>query len=137
MQGKSPKKILVVDDDPVMTKLLEKRLKVDGYDVISALSGSDGIAKAIKEKPALIVLDLMIPDINGVDVTKELKKNDGTKTIPIVFISVTLGVENDKGDEKIEIDGEFFRIFAKPLHNRKLLSVIRKEINKFSNQNKS
>ena len=127
---KNPSKILIIDDDPVLIRILEKRLKVDGYEVVGALSGQGGLKRAQEDIPDLILLDLMIPDINGVDVAKQLRSNELTKEIPIICMSVTLGVENDQGDEEIEIDGEFFRVFAKPLHNRKLLSVMRKTINR-------
>lgn len=130
---KSVKKILVIDDDLTMIRLMEKTLLNDGYAVISASSGKLGVKRAIEESPTLILLDAMIPDMNGADVVRELKKEAATRNIPIIFMTAIMGVENDKGNEEINIDGAFFRAFAKPLHNRKLLSVIRKEINKLYN----
>lgn len=134
--SKSFKTVLVVDDDPGVIKLLEKWLHVDGYKIIGALSGKAGIERAHDDPPPdCILLDLMIPDINGADVARALQKDPAVKDIPIIFITVTMGVENDKGDEEIDIDGVKYRIFAKPLHNRKLLSTIRKSINKRANKN--
>jgi len=133
---KKQRKILVVDDDPTILPILEKRLAVDGYAVISALSGESGVKRATEERPDLILCDLMIPDISGVEVTRKLKTQDETKDIPIIFMTAYMGVENDKGDEEIEIDGNMFRAFAKPLHNPKLLSVIRKTLNKIENEKK-
>jgi len=132
---KERRKILVIDDDLTMVKVLEKRLKVDGYDVINSQRGIEGVNMAKTEDPTLIVLDLMIPDISGVEVARRLKSDARLKDIPIVFISVTLGVENDRGDEEIDIDGSMHRIFAKPIHNRKFLSTIRKTINVYENSN--
>jgi CheY-like chemotaxis protein len=126
--------ILVVDDDTSLIKLLEKRLPVDGYRVISAVDGEAALKKAKDELPDLIVLDLMMPQMNGTEVAKKLKGMRGTKDIPLIFITATLGVENDKGDEEIIIDDYSYRIFAKPLHNPKLLSVIRKSINRRENK---
>ena len=57
--------------------------------------------------------------------------------IPVIFITVTLGVEVDKGDETVDIDGCLYRIFAKPLHSRKILSEIRKSINRRIHDNPS
>ena len=132
---KTPKKILVIDDDTILVRILDKSLRADGYEVIGALKGGTGIERAKNEHPDLIVLDLMLPDIGGTEVTRRLKGDPQTKDIPILFITVTMGVENDKGDEHIEIDGKKYRIFAKPLHNRKLLSTIRKLINMRAHKN--
>jgi len=105
----------------------------DGYRVISAVDGSMALRKAKEESPDLILLDLMIPQMNGKQIAISLKDMPETKDIPLIFITATLGVENDKGDEEIDIDGRLCRIFAKPLHNPKLLSVIRKTINRREN----
>lgn len=123
-------KILVIDDDPNTVRLLRKWCENAGKDVVGALNGRAGIELALKENPGLILLDMMLPDIGGTDVARELKKNAATRDIPILFITVTLGVELDKGDETVEVDGILYRIFAKPLHPRKLLSEIRKSINR-------
>ncbi|MBU0467989.1 MAG: response regulator [Candidatus Omnitrophica bacterium] len=133
--AKVVRKILIVDDDPSMVKVLEKWLKMDGYVSIFARTGEDGFTKAKAEKPDLVLMDLMLPDINGVQVIRQIVNDPETKGIPIVCITVTMGVETDKGDEQIDVDGRLFRAFAKPLHQRKLLSVIRKEINIAVNKN--
>jgi len=127
---KEPRKILVIDDDLTMVCLLEKRLRVDGYRVINATNGEMGILKAMEVLPDLIVADLMIPDMSGTEVARKLKAEAQTQDIPIIFITATMGVENDKGNEEIDVDGSLYHIFAKPLHNRKLLSTIRKSINR-------
>ena len=124
------KQILVIDDDPGMIKVLEKWLKVAGKKVIGALSGKSGLKRAGEEKLDLILIDLMLPDMGGIEVAKELKANQTTREIPLIFISAYIGLENDKGDEKIDIDGHLCPVFAKPLHNPKLLSEIRKSINR-------
>ncbi|MDP2654624.1 MAG: response regulator [Candidatus Omnitrophota bacterium] len=130
MSRKKPRRILVVDDDLGMIRLLEKWLNIDGKNVLSASDGTVAVRRAKEEVPDLIVLDLMLPDIGGVTVTQQLKADERTRNIPIIFITSTMGVENDKGDEQIEIDGEKYPIFAKPLHNPKLLSAIRKSLNR-------
>lgn len=127
---KKPKKILIVDDESGMLRLLEKRLQVDGYRVISALSGAAAIKIAKIDFPDLILTDIMIPDMSGQEIAKVLKQDPETQDIPVIFITATLGVEKDKGNERIDIEGQLYRIFAKPIHTRKLLSVIRKTINK-------
>lgn len=124
------KKILVIDDDPNTVRLLQKWCANAGYDVQRALNGMEGLTQARAEAPSLILLDLMLPDIGGVEVSRRLKADPLTQNIPVIFITVTLGVEVDKGDETLEVDGIKYRIFAKPLHVPKLLAEIRKSINR-------
>jgi len=127
------RKILVVDDERGVLVLLKKRLKVDGYDVISASDGHAAFKKAKLDMPNLILSDLMMPRLNGKELARKLRKDLDTKDIPIIFITAVMGVEKDKGNETIDIDGYLYPIFAKPLHNRKLLSTIRKAINRAEN----
>ena len=127
---KAAKKILIVDDDAGMIKLLQKWLKVAGYRTVEALDGYTAIDKTESELPDLILLDVLLPDLNGTDVVKQLKLNPKTKDIPIVFMTICINEEDDKGDQKIGVQGQSFPAFAKPLHNPKLLAVIRKAINK-------
>ncbi len=135
MNMKKKRKVLIIDDDPEIIEKIQKWLFSSHYDVMSALNASVGIERAKKNKPDLILCDLMLPDQGGVDVAKLLRADVETQNIPVVFVTVTMGVELDKGDETIEIDGWLYRIFAKPLHSRKLLSEIRKSINRKIHKN--
>ena len=88
-EGGSPmsKKILVVDDEPNIVKLVESRLKASGYDVATAKDGQDAIAKAKQIKPDLILLDIMMPGMNGQEVLKELKKDASVSAIPVIMLT--------------------------------------------------
>ncbi len=130
MAVKSPKKILVIDDDPVIVRMLEKVLARDGYVVSTALGGREGLEKAKVELPFVIVLDVLMPDMHGGEVARALRADPKTHDIPIVFLTITVNLEVDKGDAQIEIDGESYRAMAKPMHTAKFLSIIRKEVNK-------
>jgi len=132
---KDPKKILIIDDDPVLIRMLEKVLKMDGYDVISALSGKAGLERAKKEEPFTILLDVLMPDINGKELARQLRSEPKTCDIPIVFLTITLDVAKDKGHETIEVDDIKYPAMAKPMHTRKLLSLLRKEVNKRLHKN--
>lgn len=127
---KTPKKILIVDDDIGMIKLLQKWLKVAGYETTEAFDGYSAVDRAQIEKPDLILLDVLLPDLNGTEVVKKLKAIPEVAGIPIVFMTVCINQEDDKGEEKIGVEGKQYQAFAKPLHNPKLLAIIRKEINK-------
>ena len=133
---KTLRKILVVDDDPNVIRLLEKWLQNAGCDVKGALNGKAGLEMALKESPDLILLDLMLPDVGGLEVAKRLRNRLQMQNIPVIFMTVTMGVEIDKGDETMEVDGWRYRVFAKPLHREKLLSEIRKSINRRIHGNK-
>ncbi|MDD5687027.1 MAG: response regulator [Elusimicrobia bacterium] len=80
-------KILVVDDDIITLQLLEFLLTKHGYSVTLCDRGSDGIKKALEIKPNVILLDVMMPEMNGIEVCKNLKANPETKNIPILFLS--------------------------------------------------
>jgi two-component system alkaline phosphatase synthesis response regulator PhoP len=130
---KTPKKILVVDDNPGMLKVLNKWLKVAGYDVIEAWDGAMALEKSRRESPHLILLDILMPGMDGREFVRQLQKDGAIKDIPIIFITVCIDVEKDKGHEEIEINGIRYPGFAKPLHNARLLSLVRKTLNRCYN----
>ena len=81
------KKILVVDDDPGVVKLVSELLKTRGFAVLTAVDGIDCMVMVKKEKPDLIVLDIMMPEINGYDVCHNIKFNKELKEIPILLLT--------------------------------------------------
>ncbi len=80
-------KILLVDDEPDILEFLGYNLKREGYSVFTASNGKDAIALAKKEIPDLIVLDVMMPEMDGMEVCKELRKNSALKNIMITFLT--------------------------------------------------
>lgn len=84
-----PKSILIIDDEPAICEMYKIKLEQRGYHVFTALSGSEGIELAQKEKPNVILLDIIMPKVNGFDVLKSLKENSETKAIP-VFMTTNL-----------------------------------------------
>jgi len=87
-------KILVVDDEEDILELVRYNLSREGYKVICAATGEDGLKLSKSEKPDLIVLDLMLPGVDGLDVTRRLKGDDGTRKIPVVMLTAK-GEESD------------------------------------------
>ena len=81
------KKVLVVDDDPVVIRLVKELLKTQGYLVETAKDGIDAMVVVKKEKPDLIVLDIMMPELNGYDVLRTLKFTDEFKEIPVLLLT--------------------------------------------------
>jgi DNA-binding response OmpR family regulator len=84
----SVKRILVIEDEPELVKALEVRLKAEGYDVISAFDGEEGLGKARSENPDLILLDIMLPKMDGFKVARLLKFDESHKNIPIIMLTV-------------------------------------------------
>lgn len=90
----SSDKILIVDDEPDILELVSFNLKKEGFDVTSLSSGAQVVSEAEKDMPALIVLDLMLPEIQGLDVCRALRSNSKTKNIPIIMLTAK-GEESD------------------------------------------
>ena len=81
------KKILFIEDEPVLQKTFERALRAEGYDMISALDGESGLKLAQTQNPDLILLDIVLPKLNGFDVLKRLKRDPKTKEIPVIILT--------------------------------------------------
>lgn len=88
-------KILVVDDEPDALELVEFNLKAAGYEVVTAADGEEGLKKARTASPALILLDVMLPEIDGMEVCKLLKRDPATAAIPVIMLTAK-GAEIDR-----------------------------------------
>jgi len=116
------KEILIVDDDKVILRTLEKILLSAGYSVIPLSLGREAIRIAKERSPDLIILDIMMPDMDGGDVAFILKNNPETKNIPIVFLSSLVTKREEQSSSKKH--GIYF--IAKPFERDELLRQIRK-----------
>jgi DNA-binding response OmpR family regulator len=85
MQGK--KKILLVEDDTALSSVYESRLELEGFDVATVANGEDALSKAIEFKPDLIVLDAMMPKINGFDVLDILRNTPETTNVRVIMLT--------------------------------------------------
>jgi len=90
----SEKKVLIIEDDNFLRKLVLRKLMSEGYDVSEALDGEQGIKKAQTESPDLILLDLILPGIDGFEVLAQIKNNKDTNSIPVIILS-NLGQKED------------------------------------------
>lgn len=90
------KKILVVDDEPDLLKVTLLRLKKTGYEVFGCANGQEVLDMARQFTPDLIILDVLLPGINGDNVTKILKKDDDLKRIPVILISASTRALDEK-----------------------------------------
>lgn len=81
------KKILAIDDENDALLILKTALTSEGYDVITATNGFDGVALAEEQKPDLVILDLLMPEMDGFEVLAQLKSSDTTGEIPVIVVS--------------------------------------------------
>ena len=82
-----PQKVLVVDDEPALLKLMKFLLQREGYQVVAAKDGSEAIDAALRETPDLILLDIVLPDVNGLEVCRRLRGTADTADTPIWMVS--------------------------------------------------
>jgi DNA-binding response OmpR family regulator len=126
------KRILVIDDLPENVFMLQDRLEHEGYEVLTAYDGSTGIEKAVLELPDLILLDVMMPDITGIEVCKTLVANSKTKNIPIILVTAKSGAE----DTKEGLEAGAFDYIKKPFNRIELLARVNSAL-KLSDAQKS
>ena len=114
-------RILLVDDEPSIVKMVGKRLEIEGFEVVVAVDGQEGLAKARAENPALIVLDLMLPKLNGYEVCTMLKQDPRYQKIPIVLFTA----KTQEKDEKLGMECGANGYVRKPFRAQELLEKIR------------
>lgn len=112
------KKILVIDDEPKIVEICKDYLMASGFDVVSAGDGPDGLARFRKEKPDLVVLDLMLPELDGLDVCREIRKE---KTTPIIMLTARV----EESDKLIGLELGADDYITKPFSPRELVARVR------------
>lgn len=96
----SQKRILICDDDPAILRVLQVNLEVEGYETILAHHGEEALRAAVESRPDLIILDIMMPRLDGYQTVERLKEDDATKDIPVVFLSAKAQASDiEKGKE--------------------------------------
>jgi DNA-binding response OmpR family regulator len=114
------KKILIIDDLPENVFLLQDRLENEGYEVLTAYDGQSGIDKAIAGQPDLILLDVMMPGMSGIEVCKILVNNPVSMNIPIILVTAKSGAE----DTKEGLEAGAFDYIKKPFSRVELLARV-------------
>ena len=117
-------RVLIVDDNVINRKLLKGFLKQDDYELIEAADGTEALLKVFQTLPDLILLDIMMPNKDGYEVCKELKGDQRTVHIPIIFLSAKAGVEDKiRG---LELGGADY--VTKPFHSGEVLARVRTQL---------
>ena len=118
-------KILMIDDDQNLTKLVQNHLNKLGYSVLTANSSETGLNAAKENYPDLILLDIMMPGINGVDAVKMIKSIPIVRDIPIIFLTgLVTPNKNNQDEEKILVDNTYYESIGKPFEMSDLLEKI-------------
>jgi len=121
-KGRRPVNILCIDDNEGVRELLTEILETEGYDVISAATGKDGVTKALHYRPDLIILDLLIPDMDGFELSQALKSNTATADIPIIVLTA----KDITVEERLRLVGNTESIMQKSCFSKEdLLAHIR------------
>ena len=114
-------KILIIEDETDLLSLLTFRLTKAGYTVIGAGDGKQGIYRFKKHKPDLLILDLVLPGISGLDILRHIKKDKNTALIPVIILTAQF---IDTGLEQELLDYPLVRIIRKPYESGNLISNI-------------
>ena len=120
-------KILIVDDETDLVETLKFRLEIAGFDVIAAFDGQEGLKKARTESPDLIILDLMLPKLDGYRVCRMLKFDEKYKGIPIILFSARVQASDIKMGEEQGADA----YITKPFDPKTLLLKINELLIKY------
>jgi two-component system cell cycle response regulator DivK len=126
MMNCSNKTVLVVEDDPASTKLFREALEVFGYNVLHAKDGMEGWRIAREHRPDLILMDIRLPDVSGLEVTKWLKADETLKSIPVIAITA-FAME---GDEEKMLEGGCDAYIPKPISVPDFLQTVERFANR-------
>ena len=113
------KRVLVIDDDPIVRDLMKTHLENDGFEVILAASGKEGINLARTEKPSVITLDILMPEMDGWSVLRTLKADPETENIPVVMASIL-----DEQKQGLALGANDY--VSKPVNRDKLITALRR-----------
>lgn len=102
--GKKPAKILLVDDEPDIVKTTKMGLELCGYAVVTASDGQEAIDAVYREKPDLLVIDMMLPKFNADQVIRVLKNDEQYKNIPIILITALSQKNEEESIRKLNVD---------------------------------
>lgn len=115
------KRVLIVDDDADLCQVVASRLRYEGYEVMTAQNGEEGLKQVKQSKPDLILLDLLMPKFDGTEVARRLRENPETQRIPILFLT-GLYTKEDAG---AIFEGENVSLLGKPFDAGELLAKVR------------
>ena len=124
-QASTPKTILVVEDNELNMKLFHDLLEAHGYSILQTRDGMEALKLARQHKPDLILMDIQLPEVSGLEVTKWIKEDDDLKAIPVIAVTAFAM----KGDEEKIREGGCEAYIAKPISVAHFLATVQKFLN--------
>ncbi len=121
----SAKTVLVVEDNELNMKLFHDLLEAHGYNILQTKDGMDALRIAREHKPDLILMDIQLPEVSGLEVTKWIKEDEDLKSIPVIAVTAFAM----KGDEEKIREGGCEAYIAKPISVTNFLETVRKFLN--------
>lgn len=123
----APSRVLVIDDDPWIVRSTAMVLEAEGFDVVTASSGEDGIAEARRNAPAVILLDIMMPGLDGWETLERLKVDEATRDTPVIVFSARESVRGPR-DSGVSRDRGAAGFVGKPFEPGRLVELIRRHL---------
>jgi DNA-binding response OmpR family regulator len=120
------KKILFVDDETDFVEVVRERLEFEGYKVVPAYDGEEALEKVVSNRPDIIILDIMIPKINGFDVCRRLKSDKNYRDIPIMMLTAKFQPSDIKFSQEVGADA----YLTKPFEPKVLIGKLRELLEK-------
>ncbi|MEW5895011.1 MAG: response regulator [Candidatus Omnitrophota bacterium] len=117
------KKILLVDDETDTVGIISSKLEADGFKVFLSRNGRDGLIQARAHLPDMVLMDIVLPDMDGAEVVKELHDHPATVGVPVIFLSGIV-VSDGNGDAEITVGGRDYMAIGKPFTYRELKEKI-------------
>ncbi len=117
-------KILIVEDNERNLKLVRDVLQVKGYQTLEAVTGEDGVKLAIEQKPDLVLMDIQLPGMNGIEALGQLRANPVTEKIPVIAVTASVMQQ----DRKMITEAGFDAYVGKPINLKEFLDAVRKAL---------
>ena len=125
----SEKKILVVDDEEELLEVISKTLSAQGYEVTTGVTAEEAVNKAKALIPDLLLIDIILPDMEGPEAVRILSENPATSNIPIIFLSGIITRDNDENaTTEVRVGGRLYKALSKPFSSQELMVEVRKAI---------
>jgi len=126
------KKILVVDDEEELLALIDRALSAEGFEVTTVTTAEDAVERAKSLLPDLILIDIVLPDMEGPEAVRELSGESSTKNIPVIFLSgIVTREQEEKASSNVRVGDKNYRALSKPFSSQELLEEIQNILGDF------
>ncbi len=124
MEEERQPRILIVDDDPVIVRLLQINFRLEGYEVDTASRGEEALGKVREHRPDVVVLDVMMPGLDGWEVCRRLKENPEVRHVPVIFLSARAQDEDRQRGYALGVD----EYVTKPFDPAHLVEIVQRAL---------